>query len=228
MNSDSQLSSERIEIIMGYSLRVKPYLLLRNRYWTDNDYRASRLNQDSRYMLSADETGWPTVEGKIFGDLISQAAKDANWEYDAEKFLDANYLLPSVPAQWLKTGVEAASVCLIAISVSKSAIDTGGYFDKTDNDIHILIEWDWSLLGYDVVNNHLDSALACVRYTEEDRKASLKKYGDNLNGCNLFEDYVTAEDFLEIANNDISEHAPFFVASIWARPECLEAAEPAG
>ena len=74
-------------------------------------------------------------------------------------------------------------------------------------------EWEW--LGYDVSDGFLLSGLSNCGYREEESEELKKEFGGNLNQYHLFDDLDAAREFREIRNEQVPEHAPFFVYGLW-------------
>ncbi len=75
---------------------------------------------------------------------------------------------------------------------------------------------EWELLGYDVSDGFLLSGLSNCGYREDESEELKRKFGGNLNQYHLFGDLEAAREFREIRNEQVPEHAPFFVYGLWS------------
>ncbi|HET8679562.1 MAG TPA: hypothetical protein VFM39_05540 [bacterium] len=69
----------------------------------------------------------------------------------------------------------------------------------------------WSLLGFDVSDGFLLSGLANCGYQDNEIGALRDRWVPRLNTHHLFESVVDADEFRQVSNERVKEHAPFFV-----------------
>jgi hypothetical protein len=75
----------------------------------------------------------------------------------------------------------------------------------------------WPLLGYDVADIYGLSGLAsCRRETEAERDALRATFGARLNRHHLFESPDDADEFRQLCDARVAEHAPFFIYGLWS------------
>jgi hypothetical protein len=72
----------------------------------------------------------------------------------------------------------------------------------------------WPLLGFDVADIGYISALSNCGWAEDARAIMQQRWLPHLNEHGLFEDADAASDFLPVAEDLVSEHAPFFVYAL--------------
>ncbi|MCH8029416.1 MAG: hypothetical protein IH874_05750 [Candidatus Dadabacteria bacterium] len=81
----------------------------------------------------------------------------------------------------------------------------------------VKISWDdsWNLLGYDVANHAGSiSGLSNTGFNTEDRETLREKWGPHLNEHHLFDDVSRAVEFKEFIDEEVPEHAPFYIYGI--------------
>ena len=75
---------------------------------------------------------------------------------------------------------------------------------------------EWLFLGYDVADQWSTSALSnCGFLPDEDVYGMRKMWSSRLNDFHLFDSLVEAREFQAFANRQASEHAPFFIYSLY-------------
>jgi len=77
---------------------------------------------------------------------------------------------------------------------------------------------EWKLLGYDVADEWMLSALSNCGFTlDEDVNALRREWGPKLNQFHLFSDLEAANGFKRMSNKRLeNDHAPCFVYGLWA------------
>jgi hypothetical protein len=76
------------------------------------------------------------------------------------------------------------------------------------------------LLGYDVADSGLTSALcSCGYITREEKNRWQAEWEQHLNGFGLLKTQDLALEFRETSDRRVPEHAPFYVFGLWKLPE---------
>lgn len=75
----------------------------------------------------------------------------------------------------------------------------------------------WQLLGYDVADPALCSALSNCGYQPSERAAVSDVWAPRLNGAGLLPDLADARAFCKLSDRRVPEHAPFFVLALYRR-----------
>jgi hypothetical protein len=75
----------------------------------------------------------------------------------------------------------------------------------------------WELLGYDVADPTI-SGLSNCGYDPSEQARLAPEWSNRLNEHHLIADLDDAYAFLEITNQRVPEHAPFFVLGLWRVP----------
>jgi hypothetical protein len=73
---------------------------------------------------------------------------------------------------------------------------------------------EWQLLGYDVADAWQVSGLSNCRYSPEEKAALAQIWKPRLTGSGLLRTLAWAEEFVAVANERVTEHAPFFVYEV--------------
>jgi hypothetical protein len=74
---------------------------------------------------------------------------------------------------------------------------------------------DWAPLGYDVADSYMISGLSNCAYTIEENAHLAPAWAGRLNSNHLFDDTRDADDFRQITDMRVPEHAPFRVYGLW-------------
>jgi len=78
-----------------------------------------------------------------------------------------------------------------------------------------LTNYSTKFIGYDVADRFLLSGLMNCGYNESDRATLEQNWGEHLNIYHLFTDYDLANEFKQLTNHEVEEHAPFFVYGLY-------------
>lgn len=75
----------------------------------------------------------------------------------------------------------------------------------------------FELLGFDVADSGLISALSNCGWSPEEKPEATACWKKYLNHHHLFDDACKAQEFVEFSDKRVQEHAPFFVFGLWCR-----------
>lgn len=212
------------EYILGFTAR--PFPRRPSHEWPPARRRGYLLVEDVADPITVDSTGslqLPAMTGRcaeVFGrsrlDTSLKEQKGASpSEYPCVR------LWPSLPVLQEFLAAEMGHLasgryCMMAIArlsdrpISRSF--TNG-FGRCSETVDVLTQ-EWLKVGYDVADVWMLSGLMNCGYSEEARRAC-STFISRLNQHHLFVDSDGALDFALRANSRVSEHAPFFVYSIY-------------
>jgi hypothetical protein len=157
---------------------------------------------ECRIRASVDSDIWPSV----FDEL--QMSKP-EWTGPVQGLWDDKERLTATLA---RRPALLPSVKIIAIGVLPESCGAGGHErwrTRLDEIRPAQIERSWLLLGFDVADEYLESALAM----EEGLSPACVK--PRLNASSLFDRLEEAKQFAALANHLFSEQEPFCVFGIW-------------
>ncbi len=215
-----------LEHLIGFDAREAwlPYGSL----WDEQRRGSFLLREDVDKPLSTDILVWPTVFD--YSGIMSLSDLDpeieasdeleypSNMEINGPLFLDLQALIEHVSSSW---AYDHKPVSIIAI---KKFIPE---FRAPFKD-----EWEpeafptnpcspspsWQSLGYDVSDDSLLSALTNCGYTDytaDERRALSIRWRPFLNRHHLLTDLGRAEEFRELSNQRVPEHAQFYIYELF-------------
>jgi hypothetical protein len=198
-------ASERIEYLLGYDLREVSESTDRN--WPELRRSRYLLRQSAPIPCSVDDEVWRSlaqahpelitlpVEGSV-QNLWSDCAPILDAVRDRAHGLNEEY--------WLI----AVTICLRANHPERDA------WRLVRRGIHpIPAGFDATLLGYDIADGFLRSALSNMGYLDSELKTA-ERWRKALNIHHLFTDIDIAESFAHWSAQRVPEHAPMFVFRI--------------
>jgi len=183
------------------------------------------LRSDAEPVRSTDDMVWPSVFRTHNLPLASDGELDALGLSGPER---PDWVGPNLPL-WDDLGALRAQLAssrepirgpyqLIAISclVEPGRIAGAPYGPHATPTKPATRDPSWTLLGYDVADGSLVSALSnCGYATEAERQTAASRWATRLNLHHLFDSDVTADEFAREADRRVAEHAPFFVCALY-------------
>lgn len=193
------------EEIVGYDVREKPIHSAAR--WDARRKLDYLYRLDVESPLSTDTTVWPSVLAKV--SEPAAIGHQGLW-IDLKPVLShTNSKLSSSEPGWV-----------IAISIVPESLDQYQLVRLRSLDSTAtpsVPDELWSLLGYDVSDIWLLSALTNCGFSpsDEDVESLRAAWGPRLNRFHLFDDVQAAVRFRDISNERIPEHSPFYVLGLW-------------
>lgn len=169
------------------------------------------LPETERYQFSDSSTPRsvsPTVWPRLLPDL---------WWDTAELSFEAASGLPC-NLEEMAALVECLDVrnssCLIAITVVEPSRNSRAFSTQDLDTVPRVPETSWRLLGYDVAERSLRSALSCFDWGA-DWPRIREQWSGAVNRSNLFDSSVDAQEYAGFVNEIVMDHGPFQVLGVW-------------
>ena len=198
------------ELLLGFDAREMGLDVAE--YWPEERKRHFLLRQDIVKPLSTDILVWrsvfdvePTLQRPQWTGPIQEL-----WE-------DLATLQTSLDTAW---SARTLPSWLIAVTLQEEVCereDLQEWYDRVSNFIPALRDPAWALLGYDVSDKWLLSGLSNCGYGSNESEIQILRdtYASSLNEHHLFEAIKPAVDFMQVSDERVRAHAPFFVFGLW-------------
>lgn len=169
------------------------------------------LRTDVTKPLSTDVMVWPTVFDapdvehlKLSDDGLGSAGLPSPvWTgFAQDLWEDLRQLEEALHAGW---GSDPRHCWIIAVSV------VGEWRTQVHPVTPPAVSEGCRFIGYDVSDGFLLSGLTNCGYKEDEAQAMRDRWAPQLNAFHLFESVADADQFREVSNDCVKEHAPFFV-----------------
>lgn len=185
------------ELILGYDIRETPAKSAK--HWDRDRIDRFLYRTDVRCPLSADTSVWPSQLAIDDRPPTSIAHQDLWADLEAVLKQQCDGYLIS-----------------IGIDIEKCREKERQYWQSVTIATSVA-PLHYTFLGYDVGDMWLLSALSnCGFLPDRDDVTSLRnKWSNRLNEYHLFNEYRHADEFKELSDSRIKEHAPFFIFGIW-------------
>ena len=223
------------ELLLGFDAR-EMWLDVAE-YWPEERKRTFLLRQDIIRPLSTDILVWRSVFD------VEQTLHRPQWTGPIQQLWeDLATLQAYLDTAW---GERTLPSWIIAVTLQEDVCESedllewyarvSNSFDETVPGVlplsGELLEWyarassiipalrdpAWAFLGYDVSDKWLLSGLSNCGYgTNETEMQILREtYASSLNKHHLFDAIKPAVNFMQVSNERVQEHAPFFVFGLW-------------
>ena len=195
------------------------------------------LGFDAREMWLEPQDYWPASRKKMYllrDDVARPLSTDtAVWRtvFDADTSLQRPEWIGPMMGLWdnlvtLQESMDTAwstrtlPYWLIAVTLQQEGRESDNLLERyarTTDIIPALRDPAWALLGYDVSDQWLLSGLSNCGYgTSASEIQTLREiYASSLNEHHLFASLKPAVDFMQLSDERVPEHAPFFVFGLW-------------
>lgn len=200
------------EKILGFQLRVDPKQINR---WSPSRRATYLLRESVQAPLSVDTSVWPLSRNseaslRLFVDYGPEPG-DAPNGLGVYRLRDVSAVAPADAP---------GGVILIAITIQEKSfqdIRSKHLIAEVTTSIADLAAIGWRLLGYDVADSWLTSALLNCGFEPHVKLSLAKQFDGNLNYHGLFLRQVEAAEFAAASDFRIAGHAPFLVYGLWAQ-----------
>lgn len=167
-----------------------------------------------RFVMNPDVTDVYSVDESIWSSVLKQTLLAT----DPTHYLGSIQNLPDTLAKVEnfkkmypnKTGI----IIQIRVNLESASNRQMREWQKRLDPVQQKTDCDWKLLGVDVADSYLTTALSCLSASQK-MKLMDDGIGQSLNRYHLFENDKAAEEFVLICDECIVEHAPFWRFSIW-------------
>lgn len=193
--------------------------------WDEDRRNGYLLRQDVAKPLSTDTIVWPSVfdDGQGLGlDPVDREKLGFTGLDSPETEVIANGLWGNLNRLRVHVDrqVELKSKSFWIVGISVIERDDTPYPQQMLPSMQVVNpphrHRGWKILGYDVSDAYMLSALTNCGYSDDDeRKTREADYTGRLNQYHLFENATDAASYVPIANSTVIEHAPFFVYGLW-------------
>lgn len=210
LRREERMTRRSNELLLGFDAREM--WLDPHDYWPDARKKMYLLRSDVAKPLSTDTAVWRTVfdadtplqKPEWIGPMMGL------WDNLAslQEYMDSAWSARTHP-YWL-----------IAVTLQQEGRESDNLLERYARTTDILLAFrdpTWVLLGYDVSDQWLLSGLSNCGYgTNEAELQTLREtYASSLNEHHLFASLKSAVDFMQLSDERVPEHAPFFVFGLW-------------
>lgn len=181
--------------------------------WNDARRQTYLLARDARKPYSVDVLVWPSVFGDGVVDEVESETMSRLVSTNAFRGPNSPLWEDLTVLRAALATVSRGEYALVAVSelvpdrVSTTTRATSG-LEPSKNPIEV--DPSWPLLGYDIADRGLLSALMNCGYSPTEWSRLARRWASRLNDHHLFHDYRDAEQFCAESTKRVPEHAPFF------------------
>ena len=210
--------TEARSYLLGFDLRAceADYVAAE---WPPERRSTYLLRDDVRWPLSVDHSAWPSLFRLDRGDPVRfKKAIDVPPETVVQ--LGVGLWNDRAAMERLFGEKSSNGTCAVSIAVElwhDRALTGDPEWDFIASEIVTADEHvgRWTAMGYDIADRYLVSGLVNCGYTPEDR-SRLSEWSERLNVYGLFDDLRAANEFRQLTDERVPEHAPFFAYRILA------------
>lgn len=182
--------------------------------WPLSRRKAYLLSEGIDAPLSVDSSVWPapTIDPATAQSIVEMRLTKFDDGYHLEEVRQAEGLLRlEIPQdyRWTLFGCDEKT--------NVSICERVGLRPHHVELFSVLSQDEWVFLGFDIADAGLTSGLSNCAFVGDEKQKLVEQFAASLNEYGLFTDRGLANNFVEVSNARVNEHAPFFVFGIWVK-----------